>query len=164
VICLRDIFYNVCVFNIFIDLQSNEINKLPIRRTAHVPPHKTLELVKREMETYALVFPEISFTLDDASRLREGNTTNRLLNIPKVCLRHTESAGFNCCRRHPLSLPFGTYMVVDLLRFVIPTVPIFNLLNRFSTWRRLLSRQGRCLFLDLSVFMAPFLRYVIIGA
>ncbi|KZV63354.1 hypothetical protein PENSPDRAFT_758036 [Peniophora sp. CONT] len=67
VVCLRDMFYN-----------------LPIRRTSHPSPAKTLELIRKEIELYAVVFPEVSFKLEDTSRAHEGSSDARLLSIPKT--------------------------------------------------------------------------------
>ncbi|KAI0028362.1 hypothetical protein K488DRAFT_21698, partial [Vararia minispora EC-137] len=55
VVCLRDIFYN-----------------LPVRRRMHPSPSKTLDLIKREIETFALVFPTVSFSLQDIARVKGG--------------------------------------------------------------------------------------------
>ncbi|KAF9534670.1 hypothetical protein CPB83DRAFT_802764 [Crepidotus variabilis] len=49
-VCIRDAFYN-----------------LPVRRRSHSNSSRTWELLQREMECYALVFPHVSFSLDDSS-------------------------------------------------------------------------------------------------
>ncbi|KAI6047536.1 hypothetical protein EDC04DRAFT_2876534 [Pisolithus marmoratus] len=41
---------------------------LPIRRLSHPSSSKTLEIIRQEIESYALVFPEISFSLEDTSK------------------------------------------------------------------------------------------------
>ncbi|PPQ78227.1 hypothetical protein CVT25_015546 [Psilocybe cyanescens] len=68
VVCIRDIFYN-----------------LPVRRRSHTPPIRTWELVRQEIETYSLVFPRVSFTLEDSSR--SGDTSqhkDRIIRIPQA--------------------------------------------------------------------------------
>ncbi|KAH6915093.1 histidine kinase-like ATPase [Coprinopsis sp. MPI-PUGE-AT-0042] len=55
VVCVRDAFYN-----------------LPVRRLSHPSPAKTWDLVRHELEVYALVFPEVSFTLEDIHGASEG--------------------------------------------------------------------------------------------
>ncbi|KAA1466641.1 hypothetical protein DENSPDRAFT_766735 [Dentipellis sp. KUC8613] len=72
VVCLRDVFYN-----------------LPIRRRSHPPPSKTMDLIRREIEVYALVFPNVSFSLEDVHKSREsGLDKGRVMTIPKVCMNH----------------------------------------------------------------------------
>ncbi|KAI0311741.1 hypothetical protein OF83DRAFT_1068318 [Amylostereum chailletii] len=68
VVCLRDIFYN-----------------LPIRRTSHTGPAKTLELIRKDIEMYALMFPRVAFALEDVVKSRDGGyEKGRLLAIPKT--------------------------------------------------------------------------------
>ncbi|KAI9068501.1 hypothetical protein FKP32DRAFT_1561492 [Trametes sanguinea] len=70
VVSVRDAFYN-----------------LPIRRRAHPNPIRTLELVKRDIESFALMFPGASFTLDDTSKGRggaHGRSKIRVLSVPKT--------------------------------------------------------------------------------
>ncbi|EJD01597.1 uncharacterized protein FOMMEDRAFT_148054 [Fomitiporia mediterranea MF3/22] len=58
---------------------------LPIRRLSHPSPSRTIELVRRELETFALVFPHVSFTLKDASKEYCGTIDkSRVLTIPKT--------------------------------------------------------------------------------
>ncbi|GLB34064.1 putative mutL C terminal dimerisation domain contatining protein [Lyophyllum shimeji] len=67
-VCVRDAFYN-----------------LPVRRLAHPPPARTLELIRQEIETYALVFPGVSFTLENVRNEREaGPSKGHILRIPKT--------------------------------------------------------------------------------
>ncbi|TCD69227.1 DNA mismatch repair protein [Steccherinum ochraceum] len=69
-VSVRDAFYN-----------------LPIRRRSHPPPQKTIETIRREIETYALVFPHVSFTLEETKRAKSGSserTPHRVLSIPKT--------------------------------------------------------------------------------
>ncbi|KAI0053776.1 hypothetical protein FA95DRAFT_1480918 [Auriscalpium vulgare] len=61
VVCLRDIFFN-----------------LPIRRLSHPPAPRTFEIIRKEIETLAYVFPNVSFSLDDLHK------QSKVLNIPKV--------------------------------------------------------------------------------
>ncbi|KAH9061004.1 hypothetical protein EDB87DRAFT_1613192 [Lactarius vividus] len=67
VVYLRDVFHN-----------------LPIRRNSHPRPSKTMELVCRDIETLALVFPRVSFTLSAIRRPSDVALTDRVLNIPKT--------------------------------------------------------------------------------
>ncbi|TFY50887.1 hypothetical protein EVG20_g11272, partial [Dentipellis fragilis] len=68
VVCLRDVFYN-----------------LPIRRRSHPSPSKTMDLIRREIEVYALVFPNVSFSLEDVHKSREaGLDKGRVMTIPKT--------------------------------------------------------------------------------
>ncbi|KAI9447862.1 hypothetical protein H4582DRAFT_2093146 [Lactarius indigo] len=67
VVYLRDVFHN-----------------LPIRRNSHPRQSKTMELVCRDIETLALVFPRVSFTLSAIRRPSEVTLTDRVLNIPKT--------------------------------------------------------------------------------
>ncbi|KAI0282276.1 hypothetical protein BGY98DRAFT_955130 [Russula aff. rugulosa BPL654] len=67
VVYLRDIFHN-----------------LPIRRNSHSRPSKTMEIICRDIETLALVFPRVSFTVNTVRQLPEiGPRTDRVLHIPK---------------------------------------------------------------------------------
>ncbi|KAI0340902.1 hypothetical protein BDW22DRAFT_1333807 [Trametopsis cervina] len=68
VIYIRDAFYN-----------------LPIRRTSHPSPHRTLELVRKEIETFALVFPNVAFNLENTNsndNLRPER--RRIMSVPKT--------------------------------------------------------------------------------
>ncbi|KAF9448232.1 hypothetical protein P691DRAFT_775559 [Macrolepiota fuliginosa MF-IS2] len=67
VVCVRDAFFN-----------------LPVRRRSHPSVSKTWELVRREIEIYALVSPSVSFTLEDLHRNRENGVHNRMVRIPKT--------------------------------------------------------------------------------
>ncbi|KAI0303906.1 hypothetical protein BC826DRAFT_980327 [Russula brevipes] len=68
VVHLRDIFHN-----------------LPIRRNSHPRPSRTLEIICRDLETLALVFPGVSFTISTIRQSSEmGPHTDRLLHIPKT--------------------------------------------------------------------------------
>ncbi len=66
-------------------------SQLPIRRRSHPNPSRTIELVKRELEAFALVFPNVSFSLENTRRDQEGTlgrSKARVLTVPKVCV-HT---------------------------------------------------------------------------
>ncbi|TFK68180.1 hypothetical protein BDN72DRAFT_898304 [Pluteus cervinus] len=64
-VCIRDAFYN-----------------LPVRRRSHPSAAKTLETIRREIETYALVFPEVAFTLQNTNtKSEQGASVSR---IPKT--------------------------------------------------------------------------------
>ncbi|EIN10511.1 hypothetical protein PUNSTDRAFT_125326 [Punctularia strigosozonata HHB-11173 SS5] len=70
VVCIRDAFFNI-----------------PVRRSSHTAPGKTLETIQRDIETYALMFPGVSFTLEDTNNRGASSTsrtTKRLMAIPKT--------------------------------------------------------------------------------
>ncbi|KAG8906130.1 DNA mismatch repair protein [Tulasnella sp. 403] len=67
VVCVRDAFYN-----------------LPIRRLSHPNTQRTVDLVRREIERYALIAPHVTFTLEKAIKERDGSTSqSRIMTIPK---------------------------------------------------------------------------------
>ncbi|KAL1735871.1 hypothetical protein EV714DRAFT_267417 [Schizophyllum commune] len=55
VVCVRDAFYN-----------------LPVRRRSHPPPPRTLELIRQELSAYALVFPHVTFSLENTSNSQQS--------------------------------------------------------------------------------------------
>ncbi|KAI0774490.1 hypothetical protein C8Q74DRAFT_1317230 [Fomes fomentarius] len=70
VVSVRDAFYN-----------------LPIRRRSHPNPLRTIELVKKEIEALALVFPSVAFSLESIRKGKENCQTRsktRILTIPKA--------------------------------------------------------------------------------
>ncbi|TEB35750.1 hypothetical protein FA13DRAFT_1376732 [Coprinellus micaceus] len=67
VVCVRDAFYN-----------------LPVRRNSHPSPAKTWDLVRQEAERYALVFPEVSFSVEDLHQSKQVAPGEKLLRIPKA--------------------------------------------------------------------------------
>jgi hypothetical protein len=74
-----------------------------------------MELICRDIESLALVFPGVSFTLSAIRRPSEvGSLTDRVLNIPKVFgdyLRMFLRAHNGTVRHRPYYLPFVTSMV-----------------------------------------------------
>ncbi|KAK0230467.1 hypothetical protein IW262DRAFT_1262967 [Armillaria fumosa] len=64
VVCVRDAFYN-----------------LPVRRRSHPSPGRTLELIKQEIETYALVFPGVAFSLENTNAVRNSGPA---VKVPKT--------------------------------------------------------------------------------
>ncbi|KAG9218816.1 hypothetical protein CCMSSC00406_0001070 [Pleurotus cornucopiae] len=56
---------------------------LPIRRLSHPSPSKTVEMIRNEIECYALVFPQVSFSLQRAAVGRDGNV-EKVTAIPKT--------------------------------------------------------------------------------
>ncbi|KAK0206843.1 hypothetical protein DFS33DRAFT_1317462 [Desarmillaria ectypa] len=64
VVCVRDAFYN-----------------LPVRRRSHPSPARTLELIKQEIETYALVFPGVAFSLENTNAVRNSGP---VMKVPKT--------------------------------------------------------------------------------
>ncbi|KAG1892183.1 hypothetical protein F4604DRAFT_13425 [Suillus subluteus] len=68
VVCVRDAFFS-----------------LPIRRQSHPSTAKTIDAIKQELETYALMFPGVSFTLQDDSKSRDNaSSKGPVLRIPKT--------------------------------------------------------------------------------
>ncbi|KAH0587870.1 hypothetical protein H2248_006625 [Termitomyces sp. 'cryptogamus'] len=65
VVCIRDAFYN-----------------LPVRRLSHLPPVRTLDQIRQELETYSIVFPQIVFSLENTHE--PGPSRGRVLRIPKT--------------------------------------------------------------------------------
>ncbi|KAG8828911.1 hypothetical protein FRC17_007363 [Serendipita sp. 399] len=58
---------------------------MPVRRKAHPSVAKTMEQVKRDICSFALVSQQTVFTLEDVSRDRAGsNTRQKVLSIPKM--------------------------------------------------------------------------------
>ncbi|KAK7470351.1 DNA mismatch repair protein [Stygiomarasmius scandens] len=66
-VCVRDAFYN-----------------LPVRRRAHPSSTRTLELIRQEVEVYALMFPGVSFSLEDTRAKENGSTKYSILRVPKM--------------------------------------------------------------------------------
>jgi DNA mismatch repair protein MLH3 len=61
---------------------------MPVRRLSHPSPVRTLELMRKELSTLALVFTSVSFVLDDISKVQGGPLgRSRILSMPKVSLR-----------------------------------------------------------------------------
>lgn len=68
VVCVRDAFFS-----------------LPIRRQSHPSTAKTIDAIKQELEAYALMFPNVSFTLQDDSKSRESaSSKGHVLRVPKT--------------------------------------------------------------------------------
>ncbi|KAH7916257.1 hypothetical protein BJ138DRAFT_1139943 [Hygrophoropsis aurantiaca] len=68
VVCIRDAFFS-----------------LPIRRLSHPLPQKTIEQIKDEIETYALAFPHVSFSLENTNKSRESSSSRgHVLRVPKT--------------------------------------------------------------------------------
>ncbi|KAJ6466703.1 hypothetical protein C8R47DRAFT_1179968 [Mycena vitilis] len=63
---------------------------LPVRRLSHPTAARTLDAVRHEIEAFALVFPSVSFTLENTHSVRDEK--DMLLRIPKVYIN-----------RHPVS-------------------------------------------------------------
>ncbi|KAF8914223.1 hypothetical protein CPB84DRAFT_1758748 [Gymnopilus junonius] len=66
-VCVRDAFYN-----------------LPVRRISHLAPSRTWDLVRQELETYSLMFPHVSFKMEDTSRAGDSSRHHdHMIRIPK---------------------------------------------------------------------------------
>lgn len=63
VVCVRDAFFN-----------------LPVRRLSHSSPARAIELVRQELESIALMFPHVSFTLKNENEKKDTFT----LKVPKT--------------------------------------------------------------------------------
>jgi hypothetical protein len=57
--------------------------QLPIRRLSHPNPVRTVELIRKELETYALVFPNVAFSLENSAKEKE-NGKGRITTINQV--------------------------------------------------------------------------------
>ena len=49
-----------------------------MRRLAHTPSVRTLELIRREIETFALIFPNV------APQLKHSRTEAKIMTVPRV--------------------------------------------------------------------------------
>jgi DNA mismatch repair protein MLH3 len=58
--------------------------QLPVRRKSHTSPTRTIEYVRRELETYALMFPNVSFSLENTHRADSKTVEAYVLRIPKA--------------------------------------------------------------------------------
>ncbi|KAL9713123.1 DNA mismatch repair protein [Leucoagaricus gongylophorus] len=67
VVCVKDVFFN-----------------LPVRRASHPSALKTWDLVRQEVEIYALVSPSVSFSLEDLRKSRDTGTSNRTFRVSKT--------------------------------------------------------------------------------
>jgi DNA mismatch repair protein MLH3 len=64
---------------------ANGVLEMPVRRLSHPAHAKTLELIRKELGTLALVFPSVTFTLDDISKAHDGQADrSRVMSITKV--------------------------------------------------------------------------------
>ncbi|KAF8238974.1 hypothetical protein L208DRAFT_1239561 [Tricholoma matsutake] len=67
-VCVRDAFYN-----------------LPVRRLSHPSTARTLELIRQDVETLALIFTNVTFTVEDINKERQaGPSKGRELRISKT--------------------------------------------------------------------------------
>ncbi|KAJ3981747.1 hypothetical protein F5890DRAFT_1533745 [Lentinula detonsa] len=66
-VCIRDAFYN-----------------LPVRRRSHPSPSRTFELIRGEIESWAIMHPEVSFSLEDSQAKLCGSAKSSMLKIPKT--------------------------------------------------------------------------------
>lgn len=65
------------------------IEQLPVRRQSHPSPNKTIDVIRQELEAYALVFPDVSFSFQDASKSKECQNPHKshILKTPKVTIQ-----------------------------------------------------------------------------
>ncbi|CAK5275343.1 unnamed protein product [Mycena citricolor] len=80
-VCIRDAFYN-----------------LPVRRRAHPPPPRCLDAIRQEIQVFSLVFPHVSFTLENTQSSKAEKDV--LLRIPKST---SSLAAFRHSYGHPLA-------------------------------------------------------------
>nr|GAT45012.1 mismatch repair-related protein [Mycena chlorophos] len=64
-VCVREAFYN-----------------LPVRRRSHPSPTRTIDAIRRQIEAFALVFPSVSFTLENTHNTKDEK--DMVLRIPKT--------------------------------------------------------------------------------
>ncbi|KAF7302005.1 Mismatch repair-related protein [Mycena indigotica] len=64
-VCIRDAFYN-----------------LPVRRLSHASPARTMDAIRRQIETFALVFPQVSFSLKNIHNAKDDR--DMVLRVPKT--------------------------------------------------------------------------------
>ncbi|KAJ6591749.1 hypothetical protein DFH09DRAFT_1025767 [Mycena vulgaris] len=64
-VCIRDAFYN-----------------LPVRRLSHPTSVRTLDAIRHEIKAFALVFPYVSFTLENTHSVKDEK--DMLLRVPKT--------------------------------------------------------------------------------
>ncbi|KAF9238762.1 hypothetical protein BU15DRAFT_88220 [Melanogaster broomeanus] len=78
---------------------------LPVRRLSHPSPSKTIDIIRQELEAYALVFPDVSISFQDSSKAREGSRHHKLhiLKIPKVTDMPHSDPPCSYINRHLLS-------------------------------------------------------------
>ncbi|KAI0727330.1 hypothetical protein C8Q72DRAFT_841248 [Fomitopsis betulina] len=68
VVSVRDAFYN-----------------LPIRRRSHPSTARTLELVRRDVEAFALMFPGATFSVENTQKAKSGAPgSNKVMVVPKT--------------------------------------------------------------------------------
>ncbi|KAF7352459.1 Mismatch repair-related protein [Mycena venus] len=56
--------------------------QLPVRRLSHPTPVRTLDAIRHEIEAFALVFPNVAFTLENTHSVKDDK--DMLLRIPKT--------------------------------------------------------------------------------
>ena len=78
---MRSITYVLIAVPIITLLEST---KLPVRRRSHPNPARTLELVKRTLEEFALVCYGVAFTMENLAVNRNNLRKGRVLSIPKA--------------------------------------------------------------------------------
>lgn len=114
------------------------IEQLPVRRQSHPTPSKTTELIRQELEAYALIFPNISFSFQDASKNHHPHKSH-ILKIPKVTVNpfpvpHIHITLLSRSRLVPLLRRFDIFMAVHSQRKV-----------DFSFSTALHDRHGTCI-------------------
>jgi hypothetical protein len=80
------IMYAIPLSIIYIYAPQTHFPQLPIRRRSHHNSARTLELIRKDLECVSLVFPNVSFSLENTAKERsEGSGRGRIMTIPKVC-------------------------------------------------------------------------------
>ncbi|KAG8803431.1 hypothetical protein FRC16_005363 [Serendipita sp. 398] len=57
---------------------------MPVRRKAHPSVARTLDQIKRDICTFALISPQTAFTLEDVSKHQAGLHRQKVLSVPKT--------------------------------------------------------------------------------
>ncbi|CCL98575.1 uncharacterized protein FIBRA_00576 [Fibroporia radiculosa] len=85
VVFVRDAFYNVRQSVLTVSLGTDDPRKLPIRRLSHPSPVRTIELIRRDVETSSLMFPNVSFTFENSHKAKEGDPgKGRIMTVPRT--------------------------------------------------------------------------------
>jgi hypothetical protein len=56
--------------------------QLPVRRLSHPTPARTLDAIRQQIQAFALVFPNVAFTLENTHSAKDEK--DMVLRIPKV--------------------------------------------------------------------------------
>jgi len=86
VVSVRDAFYNARRTLPKLT-QDSPSQQLPVRRRTHPSPSRSIESIKKDLQSLALVFPHVWFTLEDTSKDHHLNQVRgKILSISKASL------------------------------------------------------------------------------